>query len=962
MRLLLPAALAALLIAPAAIRADDGPAPPTAAAEAFDHAARAFDQGRYADALAALAKASAEGPEAVRARLLASRVLEETGRLAEALEAARLAASLDPGVDTAVRVGRLQAATGDLDGAETTLRDAAARAANRIGPIEALGDLLRSRGRRKEALACFLRANNAWASAALDDTEEILAAVRARVGIRELDPEYRGPVQRIVDVLAEPLRAGSANAMVLQASILARHDETGKVANALRPLLTRNPQHAAALAVSAAVKEARFEWGEAADLARRALDVDPSNPLAVEVLALLRYGDGDRKGAEAVVKKALALRPKDRALLALDAIPRYLDGGAEAFAKALEPALAVDPTFGRGWAFLARVMEDHRRFAESSAAARRAVEIDPADADAWFALARNELDLGREKEARAALKKSEETDPWQSGFRNNFLSVLEELDGYTEGGTANFRVLLHPNEDAALRGIYERALEASLADLKKSYGFEPEVPVLVEIFRRADDFSARTLGIPGFAAVGACWGRVVTLDSPTALRAGAFCWRSTLHHELAHVFHLQMTKGLVPRWFTEGLSVHEEALARVSWVRNMDRQLVSAVANGEVRGVLQIDSAFRGDVAWAYYQSGMMLGWIERQYGREKVLAMLRAYADGADNERAVREGLGIGVKEFDAGFLDHCKRLTGAWKVRPQWNDARFADFRRRSEKDAKDAEAHLHLAEACLQRGNTVDAGSALARARAGGVPDEDGFFTLLRGRLAHATLKSPARALELLRSALARGWDEFDLRMALAAAAEQDGAEEEAIEHLRRAIAHFPRDPEPRRRLARILVGLGDLAGSKAELEAIAAMGESEIEVRLELAAIHEANGDAAALARVLAEVVDICPTPGFREKNDRRPAFPAADVHARLGRALVVLQRPGDAADSFSLAATVGRDYEPKQPPTTIAGFLVEQAKAAHAAGRAEEARRALRDAVRTDPGNSEAATLLEKFQK
>ncbi|HEU4394043.1 MAG TPA: tetratricopeptide repeat protein, partial [Planctomycetota bacterium] len=255
MRLLVPAALAASLLAPAAIRADDGPTPPTAAAEAVDHAARAFDQGRYADALAALTKAPSEGPDALRARLLASRVLEETGRLAEALESARLAASLDPGVDTAVRVGRLQAATGDLEGAETTLRDAAARAANRIGPIEALGDLLRSRGRRKEALACFLRANEAWAGSAVDETEEVLAAVRARLAIFELDLEVQRQRNTTLDLLAAPVKSGSAEAMVLLASVYLKDDETGRVAKTLLPLLTRNPLHARALAVSALSRE-----------------------------------------------------------------------------------------------------------------------------------------------------------------------------------------------------------------------------------------------------------------------------------------------------------------------------------------------------------------------------------------------------------------------------------------------------------------------------------------------------------------------------------------------------------------------------------------------------------------------------------------------------------------------------------------------------------------------------------
>jgi len=72
------------------------------------------------------------------------------------------------------------------------------------------------------------------------------------------------------------------------------------------------------------------------------------------------------------------------------------------------------------------------------------------------------------------------------------------------------------------------------------------------------------------------------------------------------------------------------------------------------------------------------------------------------------------------------------------------------------------------------------------------------------------------------------------------------------------------------------------------------------------------------------------------------------------------RAGEAADSFALAAAVGRGYEPKQAPAAVADWLVQQAKAARSAGRSEEARRALRDAVRTDPANLEAAEMLHSL--
>ena len=56
-------------------------------------------------------------------------------------------------------------------------------------------------------------------------------------------------------------------------------------------------------------------------------------------------------------------------------------------------------------------------------------------------------------------------------------------------------------------------------------------------------------------ALGACFGRVVTMDSPRARPPGEFNWGATLWHELAHVITLQLSNQRVPRWLTEGISV-----------------------------------------------------------------------------------------------------------------------------------------------------------------------------------------------------------------------------------------------------------------------------------------------------------------------------------------------------------------------------------------------------------------------
>ncbi|MHC4924048.1 MAG: tetratricopeptide repeat protein, partial [Planctomycetota bacterium] len=600
----------------------------------------------------------------------------------------------------------------------------------------------------------------------------------------------------------------------------------------------------------------------------------------------------------------------------------------------MEDILSIDPTYGRVHYYLARTMEDRRRFSEAARWARRGAAVDPVDPLLWFTLGRNLLNEGLEEEAATALDKADAADPWRSIFRKNFRSVLELLDGYTRGSTAHFDLRIHADEDAALRSLYEETLEASYAHFVERYGFEPEGPLVTEVFRRQSDFSARTMGIPGLGAVGACFGRVITLDSPAALPPGGFCWKSTAHHEVAHVFSLQMSRGRVPRWFTEGLAVHEERRWSPAWNRNMDRDLVSALANGKVVGIRELDGSFRGPgIGWAYYQGGLMCDWMEREYGWTKVLEMLRQYGRDKGDVAVIEEVLGVTPEEFDASFLRYCKRKVKDWKVRPFWSDEKLREFRRRSNKDAKDIKAHLYYAEACLQRGRDTDAGTGMARARA--LADENYNAHLLELRARNALAKNPKsdRGLKLMREALDKGWDHFDLRMVLANAAGADGDEEKAVEHFRMAKQHFPRATgraDPRRALASLYLSLERPDDARRELEEIAAMGETELDARMKLARIYEDAGEKEIAARMLGEILDIRPINGKGEQS-----FPAVDIHARLGRVLMELNRPIDARKSFRRAVATGRLGDPRVVGEELADLLVEEAQAALSAGLRDE---------------------------
>ena len=221
--------------------------------------------------------------------------------------------------------------------------------------------------------------------------------------------------------------------------------------------------------------------------------------------------------------------------------------------------------------------------------------------------------------------------------------VLGHLEEFAETRSRHFVMKIHVGESAVLSRYYLRFLERSWDVLTKKYGHEPEAPILAEVFHIHDDFAARTIGLPGIGALGACFGRVITLDSPSARDPGEFGWASTAHHEFAHSMTLSLSRGRVPRWFTEGLSVYEERQFADWWGRDMDRDLLDAYANGEIPAIANFNAEFRGPrVLFAYYLGGMMCEFIEAEFGFPKIRAMLVEYGKDRQTEDVLKDVLGL--------------------------------------------------------------------------------------------------------------------------------------------------------------------------------------------------------------------------------------------------------------------------------------------------------------------------------
>src|SRR5690606_1411900 len=110
-----------------------------------------------------------------------------------------------------------------------------------------------------------------------------------------------------------------------------------------------------------------------------------------------------------------------------------------------------------------------------------------------------------------------------------------------DGVPVEVRLRLHRDEAAVLRPYALDLVRRSVETFSRRYQFQPSEPITVELYPDHDDFAVRVAALPGIGLLGVTFGYVVAMDSPSGRASGEFHWGSTLWHEMAHVFTLEVT-------------------------------------------------------------------------------------------------------------------------------------------------------------------------------------------------------------------------------------------------------------------------------------------------------------------------------------------------------------------------------------------------------------------------------------
>ncbi|HSC25666.1 MAG TPA: tetratricopeptide repeat protein [Vicinamibacterales bacterium] len=391
----------------------------------------------------------------------------------------------------------------------------------------------------------------------------------------------------------------------------------------------------------------------AAAAAARALEIDRDLAEAHLLLAGLELDNTRYDSAREQIEGVLAVNPNHLDARALLGAMAYVRDDRTAFEAEVSRMFEVNPAFGEAYRVAADLSARHYRFDEAVALTRKAIAVDPSNARAFADLGMHLMRTGDEAEARRALDRAFKDNPFDV-VTFNLLGLLDTLDKFEVIRDGDIVMKLHPEDAPVLREYALPLAHQALEQLSAAYEFRPTGPILIEIFQQHDDFAVRNLGLPGLkGALGACFGRVVSMDSPRARPPGTFSWQATLWHELAHVITLQMSSQRVPRWLTEGVSVHEEGRARAVWGRDMEVPFAIALERGQVLKLRDLNSGFTkpDTIALAYYQASLLVDHIVKTHGAAALRALLRTYGEGVEGDAAIAKGLGVSIDQLQASF-----------------------------------------------------------------------------------------------------------------------------------------------------------------------------------------------------------------------------------------------------------------------------------------------------------------------
>ncbi len=750
-------------------------------------ATRALNEGRY-DEVASIAGRDAFDPTlaALHAQALIAR-----GKYKEAEDLLRPSAQRQPESDAALELGLLLKMLSRPEG--TTLLTRVAESADTAGRASELARAARA----LQALGRFNEANAAFRDAAT-------AAPR--------DPGIQtGWGEMFLDGRCQTCNADALKSF--QAALKEDPKFTPALLGVARAMADENPP-------------------QAVETANKALEVNASYVPAHIFIAMQAADAGHRDDARKSLKAALDANPNSLDGHALLGAIAYVEDKAPEFEAEMRAVTALSPNYGEAYRVAGEQAAHNYRFDEAATLVRKGLTLDPRNARALSDLGTHLLRTGDEAGARAALEQSFKDHPYDV-VSYNLLQMMDSLEKFVTVRDGDLVIRMDKADAAVMQESVVALSKEALASMTKRYNFTPKGPILIEIFPKHDDFAVRNVGLPGMiGALGACFGRVVTMDSPKARPPGDFQWAGTLWHELGHVITLQMSNQRVPRWLTEGISEYEEKIARPEWARSMDLEYVGLLNAGKTIKLAELNASFQDPrrIGLAYFQASLLVEHIVATFGDEGLHKLLRAYGEGLETDAAMQKAIGVDLAGMQAGYdrrMDEkYGKLRAALKTPPEGVDLPKMPLDELKAYVAKDEGNYISQMAfgVQLQRVGDLEGAAAAFRKAAALVPIAigDDSPNALLARLAQRQ-RDTQGAIQALQAQVNVDFNNVDAARQLATLLRDTGVTDPArlSPVYRRIVDIDPFDAETRAAFGRALMKQNQSDAASREFKAVVAM---------------------------------------------------------------------------------------------------------------------------------------------
>ena len=886
----------------------------------------------------------------IAARRGVAESLTAQGKYDEALRFLDAAGNGTKSAELLATAGRIHLRRGGLTDAEAAFRAALALDEDHIESLNRLGEALFKQGKRSAAEESWNRLVEVYEAMTYEEAEVLPAVGFVEMGLALIGLNRFKEANDIMFVQAEERNAADPDLLLALGRVFLEKYNYPDSRDALDEALEQNENYADALVVYADNYLTDFQLGTRRyDLASQRLDkafaVNPQHADAYMVRGSLWLTDGNVARAQEDLEKAVELDPSSLRAWGLLATCHFLKGDDEHLADTERKVLSINPRAAPFFHTIGKAVESKFRYRDVVRYCDRAVELDPDYWPAYVTLGINCLRTGDEERGREYVKKAREKDPY-SPWVLNTRYLLDHMDeNHRKLETEHFQIKL-PKADYDVLSVYlAPLLEKAYTRLSERYRVELQPPIFIEAFSKHKWFSARTVGLGGFAASGACFGNLVTLTTPKALPQN---WGAVAWHEFAHVITLALTEHRVPRWLTEGLSVLEEGNEHPRWTRPFDRDIADAYGSGRLLPLAELDFGFSkpkypNQILISYYQGCLIAKYISETWGFDSVLDILKGYREHESTEQIFRGVFELSLEEFDERFFAWVGEWVEKGGYEPRVGPERIAKLQLAVDAKENDVPTLVRLVWAFYCTANDVD--TVLTAKKVLKLDEQNGDAQAILGLSAYRDENNPTRAKALLEKALEWGTRyDFRAHLTLGLIADAGRKPEVAVAHFEKAKAISPRAGAGlgRPNVYYLLYGLYQ----KLEKEDLAVQQMEELSVF----AVEDAR-----CRRAIADF--------YLKKDDEEGAVKAAlaleelvylqpfdrQLHQDLGRLGVRLGRHETTVRAY--------EYLLRYPDTNPKIAYDALARAHAGLGNAEEAASYARKLLRLDPDNEAAKKIL-----